>query len=425
MRLSTTALLALTPAVASATSLFRFENRRENGHSWRILPETSLLSTKDNYDASGSKVVVPGLNSYKKTSFDLTAVYGVTRSLSVFGRVSFASVSFETTSLTGSGSGLTEQGVGANYRVWESAPIRLADGSVKRTSALDAQLQLDFPLYDNVSSRASNPRQPLRGDGTFDLTLAGFGTMPINQGVGTRLFLIGGVGLTTRNNNYSKAIPYQLQIVGLPEKSGLLYRAGLHGFKSMTTDAGSSSTLSPQAQSTPGVLDPQDAGRSLVVDALNSTYMTFRATLGYQWGAGDQVYATYVMPLSGTSTAALTGILVGAQFRFSGGNTSNSAAQKSAASARLSYDLEGHVKQANDRLNLIKIDLGESDGIDKGNTIDIYRVSGDGVASDLIARGIVTSVSGNESVVNLRQYKKEVWVQTGFIARRVAVKKNP
>lgn len=417
---------------AQATSLFRFENRRENPGALRLLPEIDSLSTTDNYDYSGTKAAVPGLTSYKKMVLDLTGVYGVSRKLSVFGRISMATVSYETTSLTASGSGLTEQGLGANYRIWESEAGHRSDGGILRGKSIDAQFQLDLPIYDNVSARTSSPRQPLLGDGTLDLTFAGFGTMPLNQGGGTRLFLIGGLGLSIRNNSHSKAIPYQLQAVGLPEQSGFLYRLGFHGYKSLAANTGGAADFSPQSQTSPGNVDSRDAGGSLIVDALNSSYMHLRATLGYQWGVGDQVYLTYLMPMSGNSTAAITGILVGAQFRFPGQYTpsftpteTTPAPANQAVRPKLSYDIAARVKQANDRLNLIKIDKGDIDGIEKGNVIDVYRTHPDGTQGDLVARGVVTGVSENEAVVNLRQYKKEVWVQPGFIARRIAPQKKP
>ena len=421
MRCALLVLIGLGLGVESAyaTSIFRFENRRENAHTWRLVPEIYSLSTTENYDNTGAKTAVPNLTSYKKTQLDFTAVYGITPKFSVFGRLSMASVSFDTTSLTGSGSGLTEQGLGANYRLWESR-----GAAATRPTSIDGQFTIDIPLYDNVSSRSTSPRQPLRGDGTLDLTAAAFGTLPLNQGRGQRLYLLGGLGLDIRSAGYSKAIPYQLQLVGLPERSGLLYRAGFHGFKSMTSDPATGTALSPQAQSSPGIVDSQDAGRSLIVDALNSSYLQFRATLGYQWGAGDQVFATYFMPMSGTSTAAVKGILVGAQFRFGSGGSSASKtpAGKTRSTRKLSYDLQGRVKQANDRLNLVKIDKGSNDGMEKGQVVDIYRTGSNGLARDLVARGVVTGVAPNESVVNLRQYKKEVWVQPGFIARRISSK---
>ena len=334
-----------------------------------------------------------------------------------------ASVSFVTTSLNGSGSGLTEQGLGLNYRVWESANTPGA-----RAKSIDFQSMVDIPFYDNTSARTSVPIQPLRGDGSFDFTNAFFGTLPLNQGLGQRMYLIAGLGLDLRGSGYSKAIPYQLQFVGLPEKSGFLYRAGFHGFKSMTSDPTTGTALSPQSQSSPGVQTPSDTGGSLITDALNSSYLQLRLTGGYQWGVGDQVFLTYLMPMSGTSTAAIKGFILGAQFRFPGGREEASSASPAngttrATTGKLTYDLEGRVKQANDKLNLIKIDKGTSDGVEKGQIFDIYRTGPNGLAADLVARGVVTGVSANETIVNLRQYKKEVWVQTGFIARRIAPKK--
>jgi hypothetical protein len=414
----------LTSTPAHATSIFRFENRRENVGAWRIVPEFYSESTTENYDATGAKAAVPNLTSYKKTQLDLTVIYGLTSKLSLFGRLSMDSVSFAQTSFTGSGSGLSEQGLGGNYRIWEKA-----NAPGERPKSIDFQVTADIPLYDNTSSRASSPRQPIRGDGSFDFTHAVFGTLPLNQGLGQRLYLIGGLGYAIRGSGYSSAIPYQLQFVGLPEKNGILYRAGFHGFKSMASDANGVTALSPQSQTSPGVVSSQDAGGSFIADALNSSYLQFRATLGYQWGVGDQIFATYLMPMSGTSTAAIKGIILGAQFRFPASRESTTASATPTArgaakpAGKLAYDLQGHVKQANDRLNLIKIDKGESDGVEKGQVFDIYRTGSDGLAADLVARGVVTGVSANEAVVNLRQYKKEVWVQTGFIARRIAPKK--
>jgi hypothetical protein len=419
--LASSLLAAFLPSLAQATSIFRFENRRENRHAWRLVPEVYNLSTTENYDATGAKAAVPNLTSYKKTEIDLTAIYGFSDRFSIFGRLSMASVSFDTTKFTGSGSGLTEQGLGLNWRIWKATVRRGV-----RPKAIDLQFAADVPFYDNVSSRTSDPRQPLRGDGSFNFTSAAFGTFPLNQGAGQRLYLIGGLGLTLRGNSYSKALPYQLQFVGVPQKTGLLYRAGLHGFKSMTSDPATGTALSPQSESSPGTVDPQDAGGSLIVDALNSSYLQFRATLGYQWAAkGDQIFATYLMPLSGTSTAATSGLVVGAQFRFGGGRAPTSSRRgKTRSKRRLSYDLQGRVLQANDRLNLIKIDKGANDGIEKGQVIDIYRPGKNGLAADLVARGVVTGVGAKASVVNLRQYKKEVWVRRGFIARRIAPKKR-
>jgi hypothetical protein len=410
-------------ASAEATSLFRWDNRRENPGAFRLVPELSILNTTENYDHLGTKATAEGLTAYKKTTFDLWGVYGINRNWSAFARLSMATVTFNSTAGDGSGSGLTEQGLGLNYRVWETKPTRRSDGGFERQTSIDSQFQVDIPLYDNVSARTSTPRQPLRGDGSLDLTLGGFATFPLNQGAGQRLFGIGGLGYTIRSDSYSKAIPYQLQLVGLPERSGFLYRVGFHGFKSLASDPATGTAYSPQAAPS-GTLDPLDAGRSLIVDALNSSYLTARLTAGYQWGAGNQLYATYVLPMSGTSTAALKGFVLGAQFRM---NTDAARAQPAAAggktATRAAYDLEARVKQANDRLNLIKIDRGANDGIARGNVIDIYRTNADGAAADLVARGVVTQVSDSEAVVNLRQYKKEVWVQPGYVARRIAPKK--
>jgi hypothetical protein len=416
---------ATIPNAARAAALYRWDNRHESQGMLRLVPELYSMSTTENYDPTGAKAAVPGLTSNKRTGLDVWGVYGVSREMSLYARFSMASVSFETTAIPGSagmqgsGSGLTEQGLGVNYRLWESAP-----GG--RQTTIDGQFQIDIPLYDNVSLRTSTPPQPLRGEGSLDLTAGAFATHPLNQGTGTRIFGIAGLGLAIRSNNYSKAIPWQLQVVGLPEKSGLLWRLGIHGLKSMSSDSTTLPAFSPQAQ-TGGVLNRADSGGSYIVDTLNPGYMAFRASVGYQWGIGDQIYLTYSSHMSGSSTAAITAIFLGAQFRMAMGQgqsgASESGSSGATAKSKYVYDLDGHVKQANDRLNLVKIDKGANDGINKGDYVDIYRVKSDGTPADLVARGVVTSVAPSEAVVNLRQYKKETWVQRGFIARRIVIRK--
>lgn len=412
---------------ARATSFNRWENRRELAKGFRLLTDISILSSSENYSSTGAKVpasnVSPAstLESYGKTVIDLTGVYGFSEKMTGFARLSLAAVSYKTNTLEGNGSGLGEQALGLNYRMYESAAGRNADNSAKRRTSIDLQFQAEIPMYDNVSARAA--RTPLLGDGSLDLTFGPFVTMPLNQGMGSRIYLIGGLGYSIRGNDYSAALPYMLGVTSIPAGSGWLWKAGIHGFKSMTADPSVGTALATGA-------DPRiDTGNSFIANALNSSYMALRGTLGYQTRTGSQYFAAYTMMLSGTSTAALSGIHLGMQWRWGTGAASSAsdanseakggAPAKGARSGFVSYDLDGRVKVSNDRLNLIKIDKGEQDGVMKGQTFDVFRTKQDGSIDVRIARGVVTNVGQRESIVNIRQYAKEVWIQPGYIVRRV------
>jgi hypothetical protein len=407
--------LAATSQKAQATSFTRFENRRELPGSLRLIPELSFFSTSENFDQKSAKVKPASLTSYNRNQFDLTGIYGINSKWSAFARMSFVQNKYTLTGLNGSASGLSEQAFGANYRLIEADQKMGNDGVPLRGTTLDLQAQIELPIYDNVSSRLK--RNPLLGEGSTDITIGPFITLPLNQGRGSRYYLVGGVGYMMRSGNFSAAVPYQLAFASMPESSGLILRGGIYGFKSMTTDGTSVLT------STNSDLR-LDSGNSYINNALNSSYMAVKATLGYQLEAGTQIFGSYITTLTGTSTAVLSGFQLGAQFRFSTGKKSAPALKGAGSTGTpssefVNYTLEARIKVSNDRLNLVKIDKGEMDGVAKGQVFDIFKTKSDGSIDTQVATGKVTHVSANEAVINVVRYSKEIWIQPGFIAKRV------
>jgi hypothetical protein len=57
-------------------------------------------------------------------------------------------------------------------------------------------------------------------------------------------------------------------------------------------------------------------------------------------------------------------------------------------------------------------------GVQIGDTFDIFMNNPDGSVGSAIARGRVTTVKGNEAAIKVEEYFKEVWIEEGFTARR-------
>ncbi len=401
-------LLFFFSNAAHATSTFRWENRRENDGAFRLIPELSFYSTTANFTADGRKQKASGLTSYTKRVFDLYGVYGFSQRWSGYARLSYAALAYNHTTRDATRSGLTEQAFGANYRLMESEGGNNHDGSAIRTTTLDLQFEVALPMYDNVSDNSKS--LPLLGDGTLDVSVGPFLSLPLGQ-TGNRKYALLGAGLTLRSKSHSTAIPYQFSYVSVPEDSGLMFKLGLNGFMSMSSDNGSVTQ--------PSTAKTSDAGNSLIVDALNSSYMNAKLLVGYQTASGTQLYFNYQLALSGKSTAAIDGFTLGAMFRWAGSKSHPATLKDPRAKKALNYILDSRVKQSNSKLNLVKIDQGEETDVAVGDIFDFYKVGPNGKPSVAIARGIVSSVKPTESIVNIRQYFKQIWIEPGMIGRKI------
>ncbi len=430
----TFAVTALTLCDAHSAPLMRWENRRENAGAFRVVPELTYMSTNQNFDETGKKLKAEGtdvddsgntstqeLSSYTRTQIDLLGVYGYSPDLTAFARISLASSTFETVSqeataaiegLQGSAAGLGDQAIGANYRIME-----FGKDAGKRPGSVDFQVQIDFPLYNTDANRKE--QKPLQGDGTIDFTIGPFVTYPITQGPGNRWYLIGGLGYTARTKSYSAILPYQLSAAMLPEREGFMVRAGIYGNQAMTSDKEGEIKLAEGSTT-------RDAGGSLIVDALNSSYLALRGIVGYQSAGATQYYAGITYMMMGKSTAALTALHVGAQFRWakaqaasSGGATRGAVAAGKTRAAQLRYDLQASVRIAKPQLKVVQIDRGAADGVAAGQTFDFYRKNEQG-GYTMVARGTVEKVGSKAANVRIQNYYEQTWIQQGFVARRIA-----
>jgi hypothetical protein len=323
--------------------------------------------------------------------------------------------SSSTVALTGSGYGPGDQTVGLNYRILEKP----------HSVALDLQTQIDFPAYTvtAVSTTANDPTlAPNLGDGSVDVTGGAFLTYILAEKATNSVKFVGGAGYTYRTSSFSAAVPWNAQIALQPRREGFVAQAGAFGIQSLNTDSHpNNSTLLNTSSGSLGT------GGSYVTNAINPSHATLRGLVG--WRTGDDFELTGTVAQSIWGHEAPNGLTLALGFQTHFGGEKDTGPQDPALQSTIKYGranrgyvnydgLEAKVLRANDRFQLIKIDKGLDNGVQMGDTFDIFMTNADGSVGSAVARGRVTSAKGNEAAIKIEEYFKEVWIEEGFTARR-------
>ncbi|HUP55858.1 MAG TPA: hypothetical protein VM598_00285, partial [Bdellovibrionota bacterium] len=85
----------------------------------------------------------------------------------------------------------------------------------------------------------------------------------------------------------------------------------------------------------------------------------------------------------------------------------------------VNYSIEGRVMRVSDRRGQIRIDRGSQDGVEVGQVFDIFVTKPDGTTGEGVARCKVSSVKPEESTLSIVEYFREIWIDEGFVARRL------
>jgi hypothetical protein len=165
-------LLAFAPGFEARADFFlhHWENHHQDPHRLLLDAEAHYYATAQDYDGNGALLIPTGLQKYSRVQTDLLAEYGIWSRLSGYARLSFGRAQLDHDTVGGNSFGPTDQTLGLNVRVHEFG------GGKTRGVSIDAQLQADFPLYDNKALQANGPGL---GDGTVDLTGGAFLTIPL------------------------------------------------------------------------------------------------------------------------------------------------------------------------------------------------------------------------------------------------------
>jgi hypothetical protein len=405
-----TATFALPCGAKADFYLHYWQNQHDNEHELRLQADGGFYLTKQNYDANGQPTVPAGFDQYSRVEGDLTASYGILPRLSAYARLSWARTELDMATSTSTNMGFADNTAGLSFRAFDFSKPGKPDGIT-----IDAQAQIDYPFYSNV-----NLTGPALGDASTDFTGGAFVNVPVWTRKSNQILLTGGAGYTYRTNGFSSAIPWSVTAALNPVGEGWIASVTGYGTQSLKTDARTATLLNNTPSSTISPL----TGGSFISNAANPSLLVVRGEAGYQ--ITPEIGVTGFVSQSIWGQAAPSGFYAGGGFRYRlGGHRKNVDGTHltpreygRSNQGFVNYDVEAHVTRVNDRLNLVKIDKGSQDGIEAGQTFDIFAVKKDGSTGDAVARARVSNVQAAESALTVDEYFKEVWIDEGFLAKR-------
>jgi hypothetical protein len=407
-------LAALVPGVARADLLVHFwEPHHENPRSFTVAPELHLYSAKGNFDVDGAQSTPAGTYGYSRAQTDVNLAYGLGKRLTAYGRLSWAKVTLDHDTFGGDIFGFADQSLGLSFHAWESdsetSPVRL-----------DFQGQLDFPFYDVSSS--INSGTPYLGDGSTDVTVGAFLTADFAPGETGRWRLVVGGGYQHRGLDLSAGLPWQVSLGRQPSAEGLILGVSALGLQSLKTDLRGD----PASGVAPGTTAASATGGILFVDAINPSYLALRGTAGWAFNPRVSVQASITKMAGGRDVPNSTDFAIGLSARWD--RDADRAPKDPARQTPLQYGksnqgfvdyaLEARVTRMNDRIHQIKIDRGVQDGVEVGQTFDVFRVKTGGAIGEAVARARVIGADAREATLSIVEYFKEVWIEEGFVVKR-------
>ncbi|OFZ21550.1 MAG: hypothetical protein A2X94_05445 [Bdellovibrionales bacterium GWB1_55_8] len=403
LRTASIAGLLLTFPVPPAHADFFLQHWENKHQSPKVLDISARLGayfTEKNFDDSGSLEKPNDLNRYSRIDSDLALSWGLSRRLSVFGRSSWAHVELDHAVIPGNAFGLTDQTVGANFRIYESPILS------RLSTALDLQIQLDFPAYDNAVAAAAG--SPALGNGSVDSTAGAFLTVPVSQNTSRSILMTGGAGYTYRSSGFSAAIPWSITAEYRPATPERVFGSlGMTGTYSLLTDE--SPSLRPSSMS----------GGSLFTNAVNPSLATLKGAFGYQFTRGFKIFLHGSQSIAGQRSplgfVAGFGIqaALGGQLTPLGSETEHPYANR----GFVNYSLDAPVLRSDAQLSLVRVGKGRQDGVEVGQVFDVFEKNP--ANGDAVARGRVTAVRFDDSDVRILEVFKQISIDEGFVARRL------
>jgi hypothetical protein len=419
MHLAGIGSLALFSSVPAHADFFihSWDNRHSSVGLFDLGADLMWYRTTSNFDSTGSTFEPSGLSSYQRILLDLNLGYGITPKLSIYGRLNWEMSkvdSTNTSAFTGTGYGLGDQSVGLNYRIYEKP----------HTAAIDLQGQIDIPAYSNTAAAANGTdvtNAPNLGDGSVDVTGGAFLTYVLAEKAENNVKFVGGAGYTYRGSSFSAAIPWSAHVALQPKREGFVAQLGGFGVQSLNTDSHPNNSI--LLNTSAGSLG---TGGSYITGAINPSHATLRGLAG--WRTRDDLQFTASIAQSVWGHEAPNGLTFDFGFQTHFGGEKDTGPQDPALQSTIkyghsnkgyvNYGLEAKVLRANDRFQLVKIDKGLDQGVQIGDTFDVFMTNADGSVGSAVARGRVTSAKGNEAAIKIEEYFKEVWIEEGFTARR-------
>ncbi len=409
-RLTFATLFILGLALRTAQAdffLHEWQDHHEYEGSFQLGADIFYYGSGANYGNDNAVRIPPGFYSYNRIENDYDATCGITRELSVYGRLDWLRAQVDSLNLSGSAYGLGDLTLGANYRIYRS-PLGMA--------RVDLQIQLDFPAYGNSSSLDRGT--PYLGDGSVDASFGLLFTLPLAIVAGRHEISIdGGAAFTHRSGDFSEAVPYALYLNAnlRPAMDGGLVRArlGFYGFQSLRTD-----TSLAAGTAAPGLPSPGTGG-NLITDAINPSLLAMRVQGAYTT-PNDLGFSVFTSrSLEGQNAPLGITIGIGFETHFGGPGSRTEPAKNLTDAPHPTYGLAARITSVHERMNLVRIDQGTRSQVEVGDIFDLFPAGVDPAAGAPTARAIVTHVHADEAALRIQEYFQPTWVEAGFQARRL------
>lgn len=377
---------------------------------WQLQPELSIFSSSSNYSDDAVPVVGTTFTSYKRTQLQVGIEYGITDRITAYSLLRAAQVSVSNGAASRSASGLTDQTFGVSIRFWQPEEEYHPDFS----QFVAFQLQGDFATYNNI--KAENAGKIFLGDGSTDGVAGGVSRIRLFQSPETLWSIVVGAGLQFRSDAFSKALPWIVQVQYRKKPLGLFFDFGIDGLQSFATDKTSPISAVTQAR----IINASSG--SYFTNAINPSLLDLRIKVGNWFSPTLAASLQFLTTIRGQTAPKGIQIAGAATFRFgvTPSPVENRPRKKiTSVPGFATYDMEATILSVSDRFHVLKINRGKNDGVALTDTFDIVESKTTGKSGTLVARGKVTSLKEEEAVITVQEYYREVWIQPGFIAKRV------
>ena len=373
-----------------------------------------FLTSDTNYSADGSAFTPTYLKKATRMVWDTQFNYGLTPRLTGFARLSWMRASLDHPTLGDSRFGLGDQALGLNYKLIGQMADQLAG------PRLYFQAQVEFPLYNNAD--ALNDNTPFVGNQTTDITGGAFLELPLGDTSEREAALVFGLGFSKRSKSFANQLPYSAELrVSRPKTEGLIGRVGIYGTLPMGDDPLQGLALSNQVT--------LGSGGSFLTGSTTPALASIHGVAGYQFNSDWAINGEFGMTLFGKSAQKDMRFGAGIAYRFGGSSHPPDAEvyadpeeprARGRADGFVGYNdaFEAKVVKVNDRMNLVKIDKGSTDGVAPGQLFDLFNLDKSGAANRPVARARVEGVRPGEAALRIQTYFKEVSIEEGFIAKR-------
>jgi hypothetical protein len=384
--------LVLSSSFAYGQAHFPFtKNLRKKGYEFRL--NYNQFTTLSNFDDNGNEVALQTDESYTFSDVDLYGSYGYSSNLQFQFGMRYRNISStELGPLDSNLHDLTTDALHSSYASMRYAYNRV--GNMLYT----LELGYRYRGYSNPTYISASPNNNLAtGDEGGDIHM---GLILTYKPKSTHHFISSKVFYQNPGSNLSSHIAYAFEGALVWKYFALI--AGVDGISSLGNDEYGGNSSGKPVLST---------GPSTYFNAINPEYQNAYAGLNISFGSNFRAEFRGAQTFGGRSTDKARTVAVNLVYR-----NDNPSGVNSVVSSFKNYSIEGEVTKVSSSRTMAVVNLGLSDGVNKGMRIDFYQDDFLG-SNKLIAAGVVRRIGASSCIVQLTNYYTIDKLSTGIAAR--------